>query len=91
MFRETKHGPITTYEISCDAWRSRGVRCKTTASISVSKQFDGKRMLHDMGWRLMRGHQVCSGCLAKGSAKVTFPRNAALLTRALDGPQEDAK
>jgi hypothetical protein len=70
-YSETTDGPLTTVTLTCDASK-RGRVCGNTAEITMQDRDAIERFLLALGWRLLRGHQVCGSCLSRG--KVSFPR-----------------
>ena len=71
-YKVTKSGErVDASVISCDARKGTGI-CGNRASVTMSKPMDPKKFLLDLGWRLLRGHQVCASCQRK--KRVTFPR-----------------
>lgn len=77
MYKEQNHGgDYTEIDIACDAWAKRGVRCENSAKVVRNTAEQAKRLAFDLGWRLLRGHQVCSCCLTRGVGNVRFPRKA---------------
>jgi hypothetical protein len=78
-YRETQSGaaPIyfTTIEIKCDARRGKGI-CSNRAKVTMNDRDAAKKFLFALGWRLLRGHQVCLHCCSK--KRITFPRISAI-------------
>jgi hypothetical protein len=75
-YAETTENGLVTVQLSCDAWRVRGkYLCNNSAEITMQRRDDVLQFLHDLGWRLLRGHQVCSTCLDRG--KPIFPKAVA--------------
>ena len=73
-YHEEKSNGLVTVRITCDARKGKGI-CGNSAGGTMQHCETIQRFLYRLGWRLLRGHQVCSSCLAKG--KVVFPRRAA--------------
>lgn len=74
-YQERSRNGLTTIKIACDAWVKRGVVCGNVAMITMQSRAACKQFLFDLGWRLLRGQQVCSSCLRK--KRVSFPRKQA--------------
>jgi hypothetical protein len=72
-YEETKKGPLVTIRLTCDARDGAGI-CGSRAEVSTRSREACGQFLYAFGWRLLRGHQVCSSCLHK--KRVTFPRKA---------------
>lgn len=73
-FHEHKEGDFITITLTCDARKGKG-SCGNSAEITMQNREQIGKFLFNMGWRLLRGHQVCSSCLRK--SRVTFPRRTA--------------
>jgi len=62
----------TGASITCEARKGRGI-CQNRAEIVVpGTRKDVQHFFYLMGWRILRGHQVCSECLK--NKRVVFPR-----------------
>jgi hypothetical protein len=73
MYSESSNGSLFTVYISCDARSGKGV-CQNSAEITMQNIDWCKNFLLGLGWRLLRGHQVCGQCVSRG--RVVFPRKA---------------
>jgi hypothetical protein len=66
---------LVTVELTCDARKGgRGPVCGNYAAVTMSRKDDALQYLLDLGWRFLRGHVVCSGCIKRGGKNVHFPR-----------------
>ena len=74
-YRESKEAGLITIDITCDARKGRKDICGNEASITMQNRDVINQFIYNLGWRLLRGHQVCGECMAKG--KVSLPRKAA--------------
>lgn len=63
---------LVTIEVVCDARKGKGI-CGNSASITMADRKTIQRFLYALGWRLLRGRQVCSLCMKK-YPKISFPR-----------------
>jgi len=57
--------------LTCDARRG-GAVCGNLTMVARPTIEEVKQWLYDMGWRVLRGHQVCSGCASR--KRISFPR-----------------
>lgn len=73
-YHEQKEAGLITITLVCDARKGKGT-CGNIAEITMQNREWINKFLFNMGWRLLRGHQVCSSCLTK--SRVTFPRRTA--------------
>jgi len=73
MIAESKDGILHTIELTCDAKKGKGI-CGNSASASMQSREACGQFLFAIGWRLLRGHQVCGSCMAKGVDKIHFRR-----------------
>lgn len=73
MYEETKTGPYTAIRAACEARRGRGI-CGNNIFCMMNERDDVLQFILDMGWRLLRGHQVCPDCMKK--KRIVFPRRA---------------
>ncbi len=73
-YHEHKDGDLITISITCDARKGKGI-CGNSAEVTMQNREWINQFVYSMGWRLLRGHQVCSSCLTK--SRVIFPRRAA--------------
>jgi hypothetical protein len=72
MYKEVQTQGLTTIDIGCDARRGRGT-CTNQASVTMRNRDAAKHLLFRLGWRLSRGHQICSQCL--GKKRYSFPKD----------------
>lgn len=70
-YKESKDGDLITVVLTCDARKGKGI-CENTIEVTMQNREWVNELLFAMGWRILRGHKVCSSCLAK--KRVTFPR-----------------
>ncbi len=72
-YHEIKSGDLVTILLTCDARKKKTVCGNMAEATTLSKKSSGK-FLFDLGWRLLRGKQVCPDCLRRGVKNVHFPR-----------------
>jgi len=66
---------LVTVELTCEARKGgRGPVCGNYAAVTMNSVNDALQFLLDSGWRILRGHIVCSGCIKRGGKNVHFPR-----------------
>lgn len=73
-YRKSTKGGLTTIELVCDARKGKGV-CGNSAGVTMQSPESVAHFLYQLGWRLLRGHQVCGWCMKK-YPKIHFPRKA---------------
>lgn len=54
----------TSIAVCCDALIGKRV-CGNEANVVMNKREDAGKFLFDLGWRLVRGRQVCGQCMAR--------------------------
>lgn len=72
-YEETKVGSLVTIKLTCEARCGKSV-CGSIASISTQSREAVQAFLYNLGWRLLRGHQVCGSCMRR--KRISFPRKA---------------
>ena len=70
-YTESKILGCPAITLRCDARRG-GAVCGNMTMIARNTMEEVKQMLFDLGWRTLRGHQVCSSCAAR--KRIVFPR-----------------
>ncbi|HEX5426575.1 MAG TPA: hypothetical protein VFW94_23710 [Candidatus Acidoferrales bacterium] len=68
---ENKNG-VVKIEISCDARKGKGI-CGNQTTVIFPQRRMATHFLYELGWRVLRNHQVCGSCLKSGK-RVVFPR-----------------
>ncbi len=71
MYRESEKDGLLKIEISCDARKGSGI-CGNSAEVTMQERKAALLFLGNLGFALLRGHQVCGWCLRK--KRVVFPR-----------------
>lgn len=73
MYSEKQIDGLVTIRLECDAWAVRGKYvCNNYVEATAITRKVTLQIVLDLGWRLLRGNQVCPDCLKSG--KVSFPR-----------------
>ena len=71
MYKEIQSHGVTTIDIGCDARKGQST-CRNHASVTMRSRDAAKHLLFVLGWRLSRGHQICSQCLR--NKRYSFPK-----------------
>lgn len=71
-YRKSIDGDLITIELVCEARKGKGV-CGSTAEVTMQSLEMVNKFLFALGWRLLRGKQVCGSCMMK-YPKIVFPR-----------------